>query len=85
MPNPASIVSVESAAAAASINHSGRRFAICLAQTILNAIVVTRFAGALYHATHHEPLEQICVTLLFAVLFGSLARMWLLAVKSRLK
>lgn len=70
---------------AVSINHFRRRLAICLVQTILNAIVVTRFAGTLYRATYHEPLEQIGALLLFAVLFGSLARMWQLTVKSWLK
>lgn len=85
MPNSSSIIPVESAVVAVPINYSRRRLAICIAQTILNAIVVTRFAGTLYRATYHEPLEQIGVLLLFAVLLGSLARMWLLTVKSRLK
>lgn len=85
MPNSSSIIPVESAVVAVPINHFRRRLAICLAQTMLNAIVVTRFAGTLYRATHHEPLEQIGVLLLFAVLLGSLTRMWQLTVNSRLK
>jgi len=60
-----------------------RRLAICLVQTLFNAIIVARYAGTLYGATSHDPLEQVGVTLLFAVLLGSLARMWFLTIKSQ--
>ena len=64
-------------------NHFQRRLAICLVQTVFNAIIVARYAGTLYGATTHDPLQQVGVTLLFAALLGSLARMWFLTLKSR--
>jgi hypothetical protein len=60
-----------------------RRLAICLAQTVFNAIIVARYAGTLYGATNYDPLQQVGVTLLFAALLGSLARMRFLTLKSR--
>lgn len=59
-----------------------RRLAICLVQTMFNAIIVARYAGTLFGATNHDPLQQVGVTLLFAALLGSLARMWFLTLKS---
>jgi hypothetical protein len=59
------------------------RLAICLVQTVFNAIIVARYAGTLYEATNHDPLQQVGVTLLFAALLGSLARMWFLTLKSQ--
>ena len=61
-----------------------RRLAICLVQTVFNAIIVAKYAGTLYGATNHDPLQQVGVTLLFAALLGSLARMWFLTLKSRI-
>ena len=61
-----------------------RRLAICLVQTVFNAIIVARYAGTLYRATNHDPLQQVGVTLLFADLLGSLARMWFLTLKCRI-
>jgi hypothetical protein len=66
-----------------SSNPFQRRFTICLVQTVFNAIIVARYAGTLYGATNHEPLSQAGVTLLFAALLGSLARMWFLTMKSQ--
>ena len=60
-----------------------RRLAICLVQTVFNAIIVAGYAGTLYGATNHDPLQQVGVTLLFAALLGSLARMWFLTLKSQ--
>ena len=60
-----------------------RRLTICLVQTVFNAIIVARYTGALYGATYHDPLRQVGVTLLFAALLGSLARMWFLTLKSQ--
>src|SRR5579871_310304 len=60
-----------------------RRLAICLVQTVFNAIIVARYAGTLYGATNHDPLQQVGVTLLFAALLGSLARMWFLTLESQ--
>ena len=61
-----------------------RRLAICLVQTVFNAIIVARYGGTLYGATNHDPLQQVGVTLLFATLLGSLARMWFLTLKARI-
>jgi hypothetical protein len=60
-----------------------RRLAICLVQTVFNAIIVARYAETLYGATNHAPLQQVGVTLLFAALLRSLARMWFLTLKSQ--
>ena len=60
-----------------------RRLAICLVQTVFNAIIVARYARTLYGATNHDPLQQVGVSLLFAALLGSLARMWFLTLKSQ--
>jgi hypothetical protein len=60
------------------------RLAICLVQTVVNAIIVARYAGTLYGATNDDPFRQVGVTLLFAALLGSLARMWFLTLKSRI-
>ena len=61
-----------------------RRLAICLVQTVFNAIIVARYAGTLYRATNQNPFQLVGVTLLFAALLGSLARMWFLTLKSRI-
>ena len=60
-----------------------RRLALCVALTVLNAVVVVKCAGVLYLATTHHPLEQAGVTLLFAALLGSLARTWFLTLFNR--
>ena len=66
-----------------SSNPFQRRLAICLVQTVFNTIIVARYAGTLYGATNHDPLQHAGVTLLFAVLPGSLARMWFPTLKSQ--
>jgi hypothetical protein len=50
---------------------------------VFNAIIVARYAGTLYGATNHDPLRQVGVTLLFAALLGSLARMWFLTLTTQ--
>lgn len=57
-----------------------RRLVLCVALTVLNTIVLVKFAGVLYLATTHHPIEQAGVTLLFAALLGSLARTWFLTL-----
>jgi len=64
-------------------SHFQRRLAICLALTVVNGIIVVRFVGTLYRATAHNALQQVGVTLMFAALLGSLARMWFLTLKSQ--
>ncbi|MFC5861712.1 hypothetical protein ACFPT7_05365 [Acidicapsa dinghuensis] len=58
-----------------------RRLALCVVQTVFNAIIVARYARTLYGATNYDQLQQVGVTLLFAALLGSLARMWFLTLK----
>ena len=60
-----------------------RRLVLCVALTVLDAVVLVKFAGILYLATTHHPLEQAGVTLLFAALLGSLARIWFLTIFNR--
>lgn len=57
-----------------------RRLALCVVLTVVNAIVVARFAGVLYLASSHHPFAQAGVTLLFSALIASLARCWFLTV-----
>jgi len=83
MSNPGSITSTQPVEAAASTNRLQRRLVICLVQTVFNVIVVAKFAGALYHVTAYGTLQQVGVTLLFAALLGSLARMWFLTLRSQ--
>jgi hypothetical protein len=82
MPNSNSVDSIQPIAAATP-DCFRRRLAICFVQTVFNAIIVARSAGTLYRVTTHNALQQVGVTLLFAVLLGSLARMWFLTLKSR--
>jgi len=83
MSNPSSIAATQPVKAAASTNRFQRRLAICLVQTVFNVIVVAKFVGTLHRATAHDTLQQVGVTLLFAALLGSLARMWFLALRSQ--
>lgn len=73
----------ESVAIARPMSTLIRRLALCVALTVLNALVVVKFAGVLCLATTHHPLEQAGVTLLFAALFGSLGRTWFLTLFNR--
>ena len=36
-----------------------RRIAICLVQTVFNAIIVARYAGTLYRATNQNPFQLV--------------------------
>lgn len=83
MTNSRSLVSTQSVESATSINHFHRRLVVCLVLTVFNAIVIVTFAGTLYHATTNNSLQRAGVTLLLTALFGSLARVWLLALRSR--
>jgi hypothetical protein len=83
MPNSDSVASTQAVEAASPTDHFRRRLAICLVQTAFNSIIVARYARTLYLVTAHDALQQVGVTLLFAALLGSLARMWFLTLKSR--
>ncbi|HMG84586.1 MAG TPA: hypothetical protein VK574_02520 [Terracidiphilus sp.] len=83
MPNSDSVASTQAVEAASPTDHFRRRLAICLVQTAFNTIIVARYARTLYLVTVHDALQQVGVTLLFAALLGSLARMWFLTLKGR--
>ena len=83
MPNSDSVASTQAVEVASPTDHFRRRLAICLVQTAFNSIIVARYARTLYLVTAHDALQQVGVTLLFAALLGSLARMWFLTLKIR--
>jgi cation transporter-like permease len=83
MPNASSLSSGACRESTAPCNQFQRRLLVCLVQTLLNVIVIVRFAGSLYQATSGEPFQQIGVTLLLVVLLSSLGRMWFLTLMSR--
>jgi hypothetical protein len=83
MPNSDAVASTQAVEAASPTNRFKSRFATCIVQTAFNVIIVARYARTIYLATSHDALQQLGVTLLFAVLLGSLARMWFLALKSQ--
>ncbi len=74
-----------SATAARSTNPFLRRLALCVALTLLNALVVAKFAGVLYAATFGNDFEQIGVSALFIALAVSLARTWYVTLANRLQ
>lgn len=82
MPNSDAVASAQAVEAASPTNRFKSHFAICIVQTAFNVIIVARYARMIYLATSHDALQQLGVTLLFAVLLGSLARMWFLTLKS---
>lgn len=83
MPNPNSIASTQSVEAATPTKRFRCGLAVCLVLTAFNVVVVATCAGTLYRATAYDTLEQLGVTLLFAALLGSLARVWFLTLRSR--
>jgi hypothetical protein len=83
MPNSSSLASTPSAEEATATNRFRRGIAVCLVLTAFNVVVVATCARTLYRATAYDTLEQVGVTLLFAALLGSLARVWFLTLRSR--
>ena len=83
MSNPSSIVPIQPAEAAASTSNFPRRVALSIVLTAFNVVVIANYGGTLYRATAGNPPQQAGVTLLFAALLGSLARVWFLALRSR--
>jgi hypothetical protein len=59
------------------------RLATCVVLSALNIGVTAEFVGPLSSVTAHQPMRQAAVTCLFAALFGSLVRVWLVALRSR--
>lgn len=83
MPNSSSLASTQSVEEATPTNWLRRGLAVCLVLTAFNVVVVATCAGTLYRATAYDTLEQVAVTLLFAALLGSLARVWFVTLRSR--
>jgi hypothetical protein len=69
--------------AASSASTFLRRVALSIVLTAFNVAVIANYGGTLYRETTGNPLQQAGVTLLFAALLGSLARVWFLALRSR--
>jgi hypothetical protein len=82
MPNSNSLASTQPVETSPT-NHFQRGLAVCLVLTAFNLIVIATCAGTLYRATAHDTLEQVGVTLLFAALLGSLARVWFITLRNR--
>jgi hypothetical protein len=83
MSNYRSHAPTQSVEVTGTTNHFTSRIVICLVLTALNGIAICAFAGTLYRATAHNPLQQAGVASLFAALLGSLVRVWLLTLRSR--
>jgi hypothetical protein len=83
MSNPSSIISIQPAEATASASTFLRRVALSIVLTAFNVAVIANYSGTLYRETTGNPFQQARVTLLFAALLGSLARVWFLALRSR--
>jgi hypothetical protein len=83
MPNLSFVASTQPVETTISTAKLVRRIVICSVQSVFNAVVIARFAPVFYGATIHDPLRQTGVTLLFAALLGSLARMWFVALTTR--
>ena len=60
-----------------------RRFALCVLLTSFNAGVIATYGSTLYRATANHPLWICGVSLLFALMLGSLARVWILTLRGR--
>lgn len=59
------------------------RLATCVLLTALNVAVVGHFGETLYRLTAGHPLRFAGVTLLFAALFASLLRVWIVGLRRR--
>jgi hypothetical protein len=60
-----------------------RRFALCVLLTSLNAGVIATYGAALYRASANHPVWTVGVSLLFALMLGSLVRVWILTLRGR--
>ena len=74
-------------AAAESIPALSHRFAfrcvLCLVLTAFNVGVIASFGVSLYHAAAGHPVQLAGVTLIFALLLGSLVNVWTAALRTR--
>jgi hypothetical protein len=76
-----SIASTQPEEVAVSVARVSRQIAICVLLTALNVAVAALFGGTLYSASAGRPFLTAAVTLLFAALFGSLVRVWVVALR----
>ena len=83
MSNLRSIASTQPEEVTISVVRIPRRLAICVLLTALNVAVVGHFGGTLYRSTAGDPLQSAGVALLFAALFASLLRVWIVALRPR--
>lgn len=59
------------------------RLAVCLLLTSLDAGVISAFGSPLYRVSAHHPSWLAGLALLFATMFGSLLRVWMLTLRGR--
>ena len=83
MPAPRSFTSPRLALATVPSAGLTRRLATCLLLTGFNAAVLIAYAGPLYQASATHTLRILGVTLLFAAMLGSLARVWITSLRAR--
>ncbi|HEY0308148.1 MAG TPA: hypothetical protein VGB94_08305 [Acidobacteriaceae bacterium] len=83
MPNFRSIASTAAADVSIPSGRFALRVAVSVLLTALNAGVIAVFGGTLYRVTANYPLWFLGVSLLFAALLGSLARVWIVTLRGR--
>jgi hypothetical protein len=83
MPNIPRVILAPAAYRPAFSTSVVRRFALCVLLTSLNAGVIATYGATLYRATVNHPLWTCGVSLLFALMLGSLARVWILTLRGR--
>jgi len=83
MPTPRSFASARLAHITVPSSGPTLRLAACLLLTVLNGAVLIAYAGLLYQASANHPLRILGVTLLFAAMLGSLARVWITSLRAR--
>jgi hypothetical protein len=59
------------------------RLLISFLLTSLDAVVIAAYGVTLYRVSANHPVWQVGLTLLFAMMLGSLAKVWLLTLRSR--
>ena len=83
MPNSRSITPSTVAAVSIPSARSALRIAVSLVLTTLNLGVVAVFGGTHHRATSNHPVWFLGLSLLFVALFGSLTRVWIVALRRR--
>jgi hypothetical protein len=83
MPNFRSIAPTAVAAVPSSRDRYALRVLVSILLTALNVAVTATFGGPLYLATANRPVWFAGVSLLFAALFVSLVRVWIVTLRFR--